>query len=108
MHNLYKCCVQLVLQWMFCNVYPQTIAGVAKCVTKILNHTALEWLWKFAIELQVNLFDVEATEERTLYQEKLWGVKMTDLDKKFYEKTKPCSMCWLFFNTHRSKVGNKP
>ena len=40
MHNLYKCCVQLVLQWMFCNVYPQTIAGIAKYVTKfwIIQH----------------------------------------------------------------------
>ena len=36
----------------------------------------------------MNLFDIKATEEITLYQQKLWRVKMTDLDKKFNEKQK--------------------
>ena len=40
------------------------------------------------VELKMNLFDIKATDKRTLYQQKLWGVKMTDLDKKFYEKQK--------------------
>ena len=82
----------LVLQNMWQN-FESYSTGM---IMKICCWTASEFVWH------------EATEERTLYQEKLWGVKMTDLDKKFYEKTKPCSMCWLFFNTRRSKVGNKP
>ena len=34
-NNLYRCSVQLVLQCMFCKVYPQTIAGVTKCITQM-------------------------------------------------------------------------
>ena len=63
----------------------------------------------------MNLFDIKATEERTLYQQKLWGVKMTVLDKKFYEKQNllPCvGYCSTFIDrkweiSHKRKLNSE-
>ena len=89
-NNLCKCSVQLVLQWMFCNIYPQTIAGVTNCITKMdesyktlkkssskKSTSAKHWNdYEIFVELQMNLFVIKTTEEIILYQQKLWGVKM--------------------------------
>lgn len=59
------------------------------------------------VELEMNLFGIDTTEEKTLYQQKSWGAKMTDLDQKIY-KNKILSTLWLLFNIRRSKMRNMP
>ena len=55
--------------------------GIKKSSSKN-NISAKHWNdYENFVELQMNCFDINATEDRTLYQQKLWGV-----NKKFFEK----------------------
>ena len=102
---------------MFCNVYPQTIAGVTKCITEM--DESYNVLKKFSSEKNVyakhwNDYENFWTANEFVWwgkiydQQKLWEVEMTDLDNKLLWKTKACSTSWLLFNMCRSKMGNKP
>ena len=98
-NNEYECAVLLCLQWIYCNVYPISIKCTQYKIQKMLDSykglkkfsTKTEVYWnkfeQFA-QTQTVLFDIRANTEKTIAQEKLWGVKMTLSDRQFYENQK--------------------
>ena len=99
-NNIANCSISLVLQWIFCNVYPQTPPYVERRIKKEIDEpfqklkkvasrkkiTDDHWT-KYAtfLESQRNIFDIKCCASRKAAQEKLWDCTMTERDEDFYK-----------------------
>ena len=105
-NNINFCAVHLVLQWIYCTVYPHTMVtveesirimdGTYKALKKYSSKTPSEKHWTTYcsfLEQQTNLFDIRALSGRQKYQESLWGAKMSGAkmsaaEEDFYKNQK--------------------
>ena len=85
-------CLDVMLHWVYCNVYTVTYKTFKK---KLEDHLqTYRTLRKYDHNKHVetfsgkckSTFDIRADSSRTTSQEKLWGVKMTPTNDKFYEQ----------------------
>ena len=99
-NNIANCSSSLILQWIFCNVYPQTPPYVERRIKNEIDEpfqklkkvasrkkiTDEHWK-KYAtfIESQRKIFDIKCCKIRQAIQEKLWNCYMTARDEEFYQ-----------------------
>ena len=104
--------IKLKLHWIYCNVYPWTINSIKRHIDSMLkeyrylcripNEKKKETYWKRYtnfVKEQSLMFDIIASPDNIKTQEELWGVKMVNDDRTFYENQKlttPIGGCEAF------------
>ena len=104
MDNIKISSKDLILQWVFCNVYPVNLIGVEMKIKKMEDQfqslkNAIWLKYSDFLKTQKTLFDIRCDSEQKKIQEKLWGVDMSKRDFEFYEnqcltpKKDSCTSC---------------
>ena len=99
-NNFRLCATDLALHWIFCTVYPHTIAAIEHAISKLdesykvlkksaskKSISATYWAkYSLFLQQQKNLFDIKISKEQQTLQGKLWNANPSEKEEEFYKQ----------------------